>query len=195
MTIMKKEHVWPTIVVVVLAGYVTFGLVAARIATNDSSFAIESDYYTKAVAWDSTLEQGRRNVALGWHIVPTLGRVGRGRASQFVLDVHDSSGVRVNDARVTVEARQVAHAADVVRATLSADSSGTYVAGLPLGRSGLWEMRIVATRGTDRYASSVRLLASESAGASVVADRPGDPLAARTKAGTRREDARGASLR
>ncbi len=128
---------------------------------------VESDYYRKAVAWDSTLEQGRRNVALGWQVAPTLGPVGRGRPSQLVLDVRDSAGRRVRDARVTIEARQVAHAADVVRATLSADSSGGLRRGIA-ARSlrSVWEMRIVATRGSDRYASSVRLLASESASAS-----------------------------
>ena len=187
--LIRKDRIWPTIIVVVLGGYVTFGIIAARIATHDPNFAVESDYYGKAVRWDSTLAQNRRNIALGWHIAPTLGAVGRGHAARLELDVRDSAGARVEDAQVSIEMRQVAHASDVVRATLRPDSAGDYAADLPLGRAGLWEMRLVATRGSDRFDTSLRMDASESANASIIDSRPGDPLAASTKAGMRREDA------
>lgn len=185
--IMRKERIWPTIVVVVLGGYVVFGLAAARLASHDPHYAIESDYYGKAVAWDSTLAQARRSAALGWRLTPTLGPIGDGTAAVLVIELRDSSGAPVADAAVTVEARQVAHADDVVRATLARGNDGAYAARLPLRRAGLWECRVVATRAADRFAASVRLDASATGTATVVTDRPGDPAAARLKAGTRRE--------
>jgi nitrogen fixation protein FixH len=184
----RKERIWPTIVVVVLAGYVVFGVVAARVASHDPHYAIEPDYYRKAVAWDSTLAQGRRSEALGWTLTPALGPIGDGAATVLTIDLRDSTGAAVQDADVSVEARQVAHADDVVRSALERVGDGTYVARMAIGRPGLWECRIVATRGADHYATSVRLDASATAMATVVAERPGDPLPARTKAGARRED-------
>lgn len=186
MSLMRKEHVWPTIIVLVLGGYVAFGITAARIASHDPNYAIEPDYYQKAVTWDSTLKQGRENVALGWHVTPALGAVG-GALTELALELRDSAGGPVSGALLSVEARQVAHAEDVVRATLHATSAGRYVASMPLARAGLWEIRVVATRGAQRFATSVRMDASRGASATVVSARPGDPLAARVNAGTLRQ--------
>jgi nitrogen fixation protein FixH len=183
-SLIRKEHIWPTIVVCMLGAYVTFGVVAARIASHDPNYAIEPDYYRKAVTWDSTMAQRRENVALGWQVTPSLGPVG-GTRTAFALELRDAGGERVNGAQVSVEARQVAHAEDVVRATLRADSTGVYVARMPIVRAGLWEMRVVAARGVERFATSVRLDASSSSAAMVVDARPGDALAARVNAGTR----------
>lgn len=187
--IIRKDRVWPTIVLAVLGGYVAFGLIAARVASHDPNFAIEPDYYRKAVAWDSTLAQARRSAALGWRLTPTLGSISEG-AAPFTVDLRDSTGAVVMDARVSVEARPIAHADDVVRATLTARDDGAYATRLPLGRAGLWELHVDATRGADRYETTVRMDASATAMAKVVTERPGDPLAARLKAGARREDAR-----
>ena len=184
---MRKDRIWPTIVVVVLSGYVVFGISAARVATHDPNFSVEPDYYKKAVAWDSTLAQDRRNVALGWKLSPTLGPVGRGHAARLAFDVRDAAGTRVPDVKVSIEARQVAHAEELIRATLSADSTGDYSGELPMGRAGLWEVRVVATRGADRFATSVRMDASSSADGTVVTERPGDANRDRAKAGSRRE--------
>lgn len=185
MSLIRKDRIWPVIVVCVLGAYVTFGIVAARIASHDPNYAIEPDYYRKAVTWDSTLAQGRENVALGWRVTPSLGAVG-GSLTTLALQLRDSAGGPVTGAQLSVEARQVAHADDVVRATLHADRAGGYVAEMPLARAGLWEIRVVATRGAERFATSVRLDASPSAMATVVDARPGDALASRVNAGTRR---------
>jgi nitrogen fixation protein FixH len=186
----RKDRVWPTIVLTVLGGYVAFGLIAARVASHDPNFAIEPDYYRKAVAWDSTLAQARRSAALGWRLTPTLGPIGDGTAAPLAVDLRDSTGAVVAGARVSVEARPIAHADDVVRATLTARDDGAYATRLPLERAGLWELHVDATRGADRYETTVRMDASATTMAKVVTERPGDPLAARLKAGARREDAR-----
>lgn len=186
--LIRKDRIWPTIIVGILTIYVAFGLIAARVASHDPNFAIEPDYYRKAVMWDSTLALSRRSAALGWRIIPTLGPIGNGTAALLALDVRDTSGTIVRDANVSVEGRQVAHAEDVTSATLGERADGEYVAQLPLARPGLWEFRVVATRGPDRFATTLRMDASTTANARIVADRPGDPSPSRAQAGARREN-------
>ena len=171
-----------------LSAYVVFGLFAARVASHDPNFAIEPDYYRKAVGWDSTLAESRRSALLGWRLRPALGAIDAGTGALLTFELRDSAGAPVGGATIAVEARQVAHADDVLRATLTGRADGAYSAQLPLTRPGLWELRVVATRGTDRFAANVRLDASATAPATVIDERPGDPLAARLKAGTRREE-------
>ncbi|MEO8335825.1 MAG: FixH family protein [bacterium] len=182
MSLIRKDRIWPVIVVVVLGSYVTFGLVAARVASHDPNFAIEPDYYRKAVTWDSSLAQGRRSAALGWRLTPTLGAVG-GPNAELAFAITDSAGAPLEGAQVSVEARQVAHADDVVRGTLAPREPGVYASRLPLTRSGLWEIRIAATRGREQYAATVRLDASIAGIATVVSERPGDAPADRLAAG------------
>lgn len=185
--IIRKDRIWPIIIVTVLAGDVVLGFLNARVASHDPNFAVEPDYYRKAVEWDSTVAQGRRSEALGWRLTPTLGPTGDGTAAQLALEFRDAGGALVRDAQVSVEARQMAHADDLVRATLTARDDGAYAARLPLTRPGLWEFRVVATHGADRFVTSVRMDASTAAVARVVEERPGDPSAASVKAGARRE--------
>ncbi|MEO8619826.1 MAG: FixH family protein [bacterium] len=187
--IIRKDRIWPTIIVTVLTSYVIFGFIAARIATHDPNFAVEPDYYRKAVAWDSTLAQAKRSAALGWQLTPVLGPIGNGTAAPLTLQVRDSTGAPVSAVQVSVEARQVAHADAVVRGTLSPVGDGAYTALLPLAHAGLWEFRVVATRGADRFTSSVRMDASVAANAQLVTERPGDAIPARAIAGERRESA------
>lgn len=187
---MRKDRIWPTAIVSVLVLYVAFGLIAARIATHDPNFAVEPDYYNKAVMWDSSLAQSNRSDALRWRLIPTLSPVGKGTPPTLAFDVRDSSGEIVKGAHVSVEARQVAYAENVTSATLDERGDGDYAAQLPLARPGLWEFRVVATRGSDRFAATLRMDASTTADARVVDDRPGEATAASLKAGSRREESR-----
>ena len=95
----------------------------------------------------------------------------------------DSTGAPVRDARMRVEARQVAHASDVLRATLEPHEAGVYAARLPMARTGLWELRVVATRGTDLFTADVRMDASATSVGRVITERPGDAPPARVDAG------------
>lgn len=187
--IIRKDRIWPTAIVTVLGLYVTFGIIAARIATHDPNFAVEPDYYRKAVMWDSSLAQSRRSDALHWRLVPTLGPVGKAAPATLALDVRDSNGAIVTGAHVSVEARQVAYAENVTTATLDERGDGDYSARMSLDRPGLWEFRVVATRGVDRFATTLRMDASTTADARVIDDRPGEASATSLKAGSRREHA------
>lgn len=211
---MPKERIWPTIIVTVLTANVVLGIVLSRIASGGSSLATEPDYYRKAVLWDSTLAQARRDAALGWQVTPSLSALGpgvgaarngagdvQGDASRSAsaagpgaatgavlsLDVRDAAGVPVRGAAVRVDAWQLAHGDEALAATLAPDAAEGYRAWLPMARAGRWEVRVEATRGSDRFTATLRMDASRSAAGREVGERPGDASAARLAAGTRRE--------
>lgn len=211
---MPKERIWPTIIVTVLTANVVLGIVLSRVASRGSSLVAEPDYYRKAVLWDSTLAQARRNAALGWRVTPSLTALGLGVGTArqgavglqgdssrsphaagpgaapgavLSLDVRDAAGVPVRGAAVHVDAWQLAHGDEALAGTLAADGAGGYRAWLPMARAGRWEVRVDATRGADRFTATLRIDASQSAAGREVGERPGDALAARLAAGTRRE--------
>ena len=183
--LIPKERIWPAIIIGALAANVVFGIVLARVANRGSSLAVEPDYYTKAVQWDSAVAEARRSSALGWHVSPALTAVGDEQGAVLSLAMRDAAGAPIIGAVVRVEARQVAHADENLVATLVADDPGAYRAALPMVRAGLWEVRVDATRGAEHFTTMLRLDASRSGAGVVVTERPGDPIPERVTAGTR----------
>ena len=96
---MKKGMGWPIGVAVILGTTVVANLVVMRLANNDPAFAIEPDYYKKAVAFDSTFAEERRSLELGWTATSTL--AASTRAGESTLTVRDSAGKVVLHAPVT----------------------------------------------------------------------------------------------
>lgn len=171
-----RERIWPTLVVVALVGNVGLGLTLARIAGNDPSFAVEPDYYAKAMAWDSIVAQREQNADLGWQVTPTLPAIVAGTDGPLTLELRDRDGRPVRGARVHLEAMPVARASRVVTAVLrDSAAAGVYAGAVAVDRPGLWEFRITAVRDTDRFTVNLRLDASATASATVVTERPGDP--------------------
>ncbi len=150
----KREHLWPIGVVVALAVNVAANVVIIRAANQPQSEVVESDYYRKAVAWDSTLAERDRSAALGWRVDASMVRLAPGRA-RVAVTLADSSGAPLTGADVTVTAIHNRSAASPVTAHLAADAAG-YAAELPLVHSGLWELRLTVKRGAERYETSLR---------------------------------------
>lgn len=180
-----RERIWPMIIGAVLLLDVAVGVTLIRVAGNDPTGAIEPDYYRKAVTWDSTMAQADRNRALGWTVSPALDAIGdRSRPTLSVI-LHDAEGVPITGARVRVEAMPIAHANDVLEAALAEGDSGRYEARLPVEASGLWEVRMVARRGRDRFTADFRLDATPGRAARLVTGRPWEATPDRVQAGIR----------
>lgn len=176
MKLLGRAHRWPAGIAGVLLLNLGVGVVLMRVASADRHFAVEPDYYRRALAWDSTQAQLRRNAQLGWQLAPRLGPVEPVRGALLELDLADRSGVALANAHVTVEARQVAHAGEVHTLVLEpTERTGTYRATQPLVRTGLHELRIAATVGPERFTAHLRLDASRDGPAQLVTARPGDP--------------------
>ena len=184
MTMNVREKIWPAIVVLLLGGFSGGTIVLARIASSDPHAAIEPDYYKKAVAWDSTMAQERRNAALAWRVTPSLPALGVAATSELLLRVVDGAGLAITGATVHVEAMPVSHADAGVVATLGEHESGAYGAGVAIRQAGLWELRVSVVRGAEKFTTNLRLEAARDVAAHEVTARPGDANAARLRAGT-----------
>lgn len=147
----RKLWFWPALVVALLGAVVVADAVMIWVAVSDPSFAVEEDYYPRAVAWDETMAARRRSDALGWSVRWALAPQAPGAGGTEVTAILvDRSGAPVEGARVTLETFHNARAATVLRAELRAIGDGRYAAVLPMRRPGLWEMRLDARRGDDR---------------------------------------------
>jgi hypothetical protein len=111
---------------------------------------LESDYYRRAVDWDSTMAQATRNQALGWRLTGDLGGDGR-----LVARVTGRDGRPIVGASVRVSGFPIAHADGVLQAVL-APSGDRYAGLVPLPRRGLYELRFEVIAGGDRFTAALR---------------------------------------
>ncbi len=143
---------WPAFIAGALALQVIASLVTIYLATSNPSYAVEDDYYQKALAWNAKRAQDRRNLKLGWTLtyeVEPATTAGDQAALSVVLT--DTDGSPVDGALLELEAFHNARADDVLRARLDGHGDGRYSTSLPMTRRGVWEVRFVAERGEDRF--------------------------------------------
>lgn len=150
--------IWPAIVIGLLSMQVGICGVSVYLATSDSSFAIEPDYYRKAVHWDQTRAAQRAGAALGWRmrltVEPRCDEFGRRLVD---LSLVDSGGAALEGARVEAIAFHHARANARQRIELAPQDGGRFSALAPLRRAGLWEFRVRAQRGADIMEETVLL--------------------------------------
>ena len=154
---MKRGAWWPIGITAVLATTVAANIWVMRIANDDPSFAIEQDYYKKAIAWDSTLAQGRESARLGWRLTPRMGPIDRDGRSRLSADLRDATGAPIVDAVVRVTALYVGRASDVHEVTLAPSGAGEYVAELDARHAGQWELRFDVRAGSARFTDIARV--------------------------------------
>jgi nitrogen fixation protein FixH len=153
---MKPGSGWPIGIVAVLATTIGVNLAVMRIAGNDPAFAIEPDYYRKAVAYDSTMAQAESNRVLGWKATASIVATEEGEP-QLRIRLVDVSGASIDDATVTAVAMYVARAASPDTVSLRLAGDGEYVGALEKTHAGQWEVRIAAHRATERFTSIARI--------------------------------------
>src|SRR5579885_2265905 len=144
---MTNGRMWPVGVSVILLATVAANIALYHVAGADPSFAIEPDYYAKAVAWDSTLAQAKRNAALGWRVSPSLDAYAPRTGAKLSVMLTDSAGAPIPGATVKVAALYNARAASILAATLAPSATG-YETRLPIDHAGEWELRFDVTRGS-----------------------------------------------
>jgi len=148
---------WPAIVIALLATHLTVGGVMLYFATMDPSFAVEEDYYAKALAWDSTARQRGENAELGWSAsVRVADSAGPLLERAVTLTLVDAAGAPVERAGVRLVAFHNARSDDRLESAMSESRPGVYTADLRIRRPGVWEFRVTAERGADRFTDSLR---------------------------------------
>jgi nitrogen fixation protein FixH len=124
------------------------------ITSRDASFAVEPNYYAKALAWDESMAQQARNEALGWSLGLRVDPMGVRRLMTVTVRLADRSGAPIEGAQVAVEAFHNARASRILSAALEPRGQG-YAAVMPLERPGLWEFRLRVTRGPEAFVATV----------------------------------------
>lgn len=152
---MRAEHLWIAGVVGVLVLTVAGNFWVLRVANTPNGMAMEKDYYHKAVQWDSTMAQGRRNEGLGWKAEADMGALDAAGEALLTVRLVDRAGRPVRGAAVHVQAIHNLQADRPTSGTLASAADGAYSAKLPLGRPGRWEVRVDAERGAERYTADL----------------------------------------
>ena len=147
---MKPGTMWPLIIASALGLHVVGSLVMVYFATSNESYAVEPDYYRKALAWDDKRAQDRANTELGWQLDYTVVPAAAGQDPTLRVELTTDDGEPVTGTTVTVEAFANARRDDILTATLNPVESG-YVTTMPMRRDGLWEFRFTVTRGDDLF--------------------------------------------
>lgn len=141
---------WPVILgsLLLLQAGGVIGMVV--VSGRDPSFAIEPDYYEKALAWDQTSRQREHSASLGW----SIDLAPPGASGTLVLTLRDRLGRPLEGAAVTLETYHHARASDRATTKLPPAGDGRYAAPVPLQRAGLWEARITIVRGPDTFTAT-----------------------------------------
>lgn len=154
---MRPEIRWPVIIVVALGVHAVAWLGVAWLATSNPTYAVEEDYYAKAMAFDQTRAQRARNAELGWNLsVAATPAPVAGAEATLTVALTDRSGAPVDGATVVVEAFHNVRADRILEARLRPFEPGRYAASLPMSRDGLWELRFTVSRGTEVFTDIVR---------------------------------------
>jgi nitrogen fixation protein FixH len=153
---LRSSSLWPKAIVGLIALHITFMVIVVVVATRDPSFAVEPNHYQKALAWDQQAARQRQSAELGWQVsVQSEARLGVDGQRAVDLRLVDRAGAPVTGARVQVLAFAHARGQDRLRLGFHEASPGEYHARGPLGREGLWELRLEARRGAAVFAATI----------------------------------------
>ena len=149
---MKKGAIWPFIIAGALGLHVVGSLIFVFIATSDPSYAVEEDYYQKAMNWDQKRAQDRTNASLGWIFEFTVSPPDKpGDEPLLEASLHDAAGEPLTGAVIAVEAFHNAHSDDILRTVVSESGEpGIYRATMPMQHNGRWELRFTVDEGEHR---------------------------------------------
>jgi nitrogen fixation protein FixH len=123
------------------------------VATTNDSYAVEPDYYAKALAWDERRAQDRRNAELGWRLEFTVVPAEPGEDPILRATLTDADGAPVTGARIAVEAFSNIRRDEIHTTTLRPTATGSEAA-IPMHGNGRWELRFTVTRGDDVFTYS-----------------------------------------
>jgi hypothetical protein len=150
---MKKGSLWPWVIGAALALHVIGSLVVVAIATSNSSYGVEEDYYQKAVNWDDKRAQDRTNAELGWTLEFEVAPPQRpGEQPTIEVRLTNNAGDPLADATVNLETFHKARSDDVIRIVIdAADEGGLYTARPTMRRNGLWELRFTVDHAGNHF--------------------------------------------
>lgn len=154
---MKPEVRWPLFIVGLLVFQVGLGAFFFWKATSDPSFAVEEDYYQKAVNWEAKQAQDQKNTELGWTLGQSVGTINDDQTTRTVTaELHRADGRAITGAIIRIETFHNVRAGEILRGELEETAPGLYEIQLPMLRPGLWEIRFTAQLELETFTYTAR---------------------------------------
>ncbi len=154
----RKGKIWPWLLVSLLSFGCGMNIYMVIVAVNDPSFAIEKNYYKKAINWDQTMAQRNINAKLQWRIdlktEPLL--VDKKARLRFHATVLDRSGKIVPEAHVSAEVFHNARSNQRVSVDLTRRSTNVHQGEVAFHRRGVWIFHFTVNKGKLQYTQKVR---------------------------------------
>lgn len=150
----RTFRVFPGLIFVFIGLNVCIVGITVYAAATDKSFAVEPDYYRKAVGWDRAATQARRSAALGWRASIEIGPVA-GSVRPAVLRLRDREGRPIAGAAVELTAFASLDAARRVGRDMPETEPGVYAAAIPIAAGGVWECRVTARRNGEVFTATL----------------------------------------
>ncbi len=141
---MKRAQFWASVPAIILVGLIGTQVIVLSRVLSDPSFAVEEDYYQKAVEWDERQAVQRAAEELGFDFEVTLSRLdppGRLPEARVELAVVSPTAAELSVSAARVVAFHNARAGLRLRAEMQPLEPGRFRAVLPMRRPGLWELR------------------------------------------------------
>jgi hypothetical protein len=150
---MKKGSLWPWIIGGALVLHVVVSLVVVFFATTDASYAVEEDYYQKAINWDEKRAQDRINNELGWSLsFSVTPPTSPGEHPTIEVDLADITARPLAGAAIALETFHKAHSEDIIRIMIEpAGDAGRYTASPGMLHNGRWELRFTVDHGGEHF--------------------------------------------
>jgi len=158
----KKAYFFPALVVGLLLLQIGLCGIGFYMATRSNANVVENDYYDKALHWDQQVAAEQASAALGWKPSINISQQSDMQGNRtFVLELKDRMGKPVTDAKIRMIFFHHAHARQVETVDLRDQGNGFYSATIPIARPGLWEFRMVAERGNEKFVKRETIVLGE----------------------------------
>lgn len=156
-TLSRRGTLWAWVPALLLSSMLLGLGVLTYIAIDDPHFALERNYYDKAVHWDRSQREARDSEALGFQLaLPTTLALSADGSLELELRVTDRERAALSSAVVELEAFPNAYASRVERLTLRETLPGVYRGRLAGRVHGLWELRFRVSKGDRHFQQSIR---------------------------------------
>ncbi len=132
------------------------GIMVYVAATTWTGIAVNRAY-DKGLTYNRNLEAAERQEALGWE-VSLVTDVRADLVGTVEVALHDSDGAPLHRAEVVVAFERPTHEGHDFAVELVPNGAGTYTAPFTAPLPGLWDLRLVATKGSDRFVATERVV-------------------------------------
>ncbi len=144
------------LIIGLLAASVGFMSYTLYRATSDPTFAIEPDYYKKAMNWDQTQRQQAASDALGWAATFAVVKA-PGAQTVTRIRLADRDGAPVSGAVLEAVCFPNVRSNDRRTVQFKEGEPGVYESAIAYPLPGRWEFRLSAVRGDSKFIATKEL--------------------------------------